>query len=489
MTFGVDVIASLVLMPFLIHSLGDRGYGMWAIVGTIVGQFGLLDLGLASTTQRFMANALGRNADDEVSSVYTTSIILFWIIGVAALLVTVALLPFVPMWFSSDEDIFVFRWALFLAGVNIAIGFPFSALYSVFWIKLRNDIEVANLVFATVTRLALVYAAVKLGYGVVGVALAMLVGAVLSRIAMGISKQYIAPEVRFRMAYWSAERAKELIKFGRYIFLIRLGDTARNRLDNLLVAPILGLAAVTHYSVATRLADYFQILVIRIMALPGPVFASHAGRGDSASIRTHFLLVSGVGALLCGVVAVSILLFGHRFIELWLGPGFDDSYRAVVPLVIGLTVLLLQAPSRDVLGAIYRHAFDAKSNLVESIANIVLTIALVQEFGIFGAALGTALPMVIIKGIFLPRYVCQQIEIPISTYVWTILPPVGMASFVGLIGFVVLPIGNIDSLLLLFTVAALFSVVLGIAAFFMLSRQCRGMIWTAVVTSFGARGR
>lgn len=35
------------LMPFVVHRLGDRVYGYWALVGTVLGYYDILDLGIS----------------------------------------------------------------------------------------------------------------------------------------------------------------------------------------------------------------------------------------------------------------------------------------------------------------------------------------------------------------------------------------------------------------------------------------------------------
>ena len=175
--------------------------------------------------------------------------------------------------------------------------------------------------------------------------------ALIGRFLLGLAKHKIAPEISFSLALASSRRARELIRFGRYVFAIRVGDMFRYRLDNLIIAPFLGLASVTHYSVAVRLCDYLQSLVLRIVALPGPVFVMHASRGETAFIRTKFLLVSEIGAGILGVAVGCIVIFGERFIELWLGTEFKDSFYVLLVLMAGMFFTLLQIPSRDVLGA------------------------------------------------------------------------------------------------------------------------------------------
>lgn len=478
--FAAELGTALFLMPFLIHSLGDRDYGVWIIIGTIIGQVGLLDLGLAATTQRFIANALGRNATEEISGIYSTSIILFWVVGLLALLVVAAILPFASFWFTAPADISAFRWALLISGVNAALGFPFMVVGGLLTAKLRINVLIVCGMVSTVTRLLLVYLAVQQGYGIVGVALADLGTSLANRALLGFAKWRLAPEVVFRLSRWEGPRARELIHFGKYVLFLRLGTTARSRLNNLLIAPLIGLSAVTHYAVAVRLSDYFQSLVLRVVSLPGPIFARHAGRGEGGAIRENFLLVSEICASMCGIAAAGVLVFGERFIALWLGPGYGDSYAALVPLTLATATNLLQTPTRDVLGAIYKHPFDAKSNAIEAVVSVILTLVLLHFYGILGAALGTAIPMIVVKGYVLPRYVCRQIELPARRYLRAVLPPLGVAVIAWLIGDALLPLGHVHSLLALVTIGALFAACQTVLTFLSLSRLCRTTVWSAL---------
>ena len=45
-------VVSVVIMPFVVHSLGDRNYGIWTLVATFVGYYGVLELGLAAAVTR-----------------------------------------------------------------------------------------------------------------------------------------------------------------------------------------------------------------------------------------------------------------------------------------------------------------------------------------------------------------------------------------------------------------------------------------------------
>jgi hypothetical protein len=55
--------------------------------------------------------------------------------------------------------------------------------------------------------------------------------------------------------------------------------------------------------------------------------------------------------------------------------------------------------------------------LIEVIANLIFSIALVPSLGIVGDALGTAIPLSVTCIAFLPRHMKKQIGVPVGTFV------------------------------------------------------------------------
>ena len=86
--FFVTAVIGLILMPFIIHSLGDKMYGLWIFVGSFLGYYGLLDLGLDSAIQRYVSRSIGIKDYKEVNRIINTSLLIFTILGCIALTIS-----------------------------------------------------------------------------------------------------------------------------------------------------------------------------------------------------------------------------------------------------------------------------------------------------------------------------------------------------------------------------------------------------------------
>jgi O-antigen/teichoic acid export membrane protein len=89
----------------------------------------------------------------------------------------------------------------------------------------------------------------------------------------------------------------------------------------------------------------------------------------------------------------------------------------LVVLIIPFALMLMQSASGRVLFGMGKHQSMAKVTLLEGIANLILSIALVPPLGVVGDALGTAVPLCCTFLLFMPRHLGKQIGVPVSSFV------------------------------------------------------------------------
>ncbi|HEX2971798.1 MAG TPA: oligosaccharide flippase family protein, partial [Tepidisphaeraceae bacterium] len=52
---GANLLAGFIVAPFLVHRLGQTGYGLWILVASLIDYFGLLDMGVRGAVGRQIA--------------------------------------------------------------------------------------------------------------------------------------------------------------------------------------------------------------------------------------------------------------------------------------------------------------------------------------------------------------------------------------------------------------------------------------------------
>jgi O-antigen/teichoic acid export membrane protein len=415
-TLVASVAVSFFLMPFLIHALGDRWYGMWALIGSITSYYALLDLGLTSAVNRFLTQAVARDDETDANSVIVTALAIFGGIGGGVLLVSIAV-AFSAGWFlEAPAERVVFRQAVIILGADVALAFPFAVFNGLLVAHYRFDIVAAAQLLALAARTALIVYFIGRGHSIVALAIITLAVNLASRLALAVAARRLLPSLQFSRDHLRAVQARALFGYGKYTFVAVAADRIRFQVDTVVVASFLGVGMVTHYAIAARVAQLFMELMIRALGVIGPVFMRVDATGDHERMRRTFLLATRVSTLAAVTVAGGVAILGESLIELWIGESYLDAYWPLVILVIALTFDLMQMPSVSFLYASARHNLYAYLNAGEALANLGLSILLVQHYGMIGVSLGTAIPLLVTRLILQPRYVCRALALDLAPY-------------------------------------------------------------------------
>src|SRR5207244_8228038 len=97
-------------------------------------------------------------------------------------------------------------------------------------------------------------------------------------------------------------------------------------------------------------------------------------------------------ALIIFPITAVLIILGKSVIEAWVGARYvAASYPVLVVLAIPMTCALSQAAPTRILYGMAKHRSLAWVTLMESIANLILSIMLIMPFGIVGDASGRAI--------------------------------------------------------------------------------------------------
>jgi O-antigen/teichoic acid export membrane protein len=404
---------SIVMTPLLIHGLGHFYFGLWILVGSFVDCYGLLDVGIRTTLQRFVAQLNGQNDRTALNETFATGLVVTGALSLLIVLLTAGLVA-VPAhaWLAIDDDTHLLfsKLALYL-GVSVAITVPARLLGAYLCGLQRFDLYNAVTIITTLLRAAGIIAALRLGFGVVGIAILTLLTSVVLFVLNWALLAWADPASRLRWKHVSLARARELFRFSVWVFFIAMGDYLRSYTHTLVIGRVLGIALITPFNVATKMMEYTRLVVIGATGPFMPAMSELDGQRRDDELRDLFITSTRMTALLVSLVAWLIVLNGDEFIPIWLGDGFQQSVRLGLILLVGFVVSLVQAPSSALLVARGCHRPLAFWTLGEGIANVLLSIHWAQRYGLVGVALGTAVPMIVAKLFVQPWYVLRVMEL------------------------------------------------------------------------------
>jgi len=166
-----------------------------------------------------------------------------------------------------------------------------------------------------------------------------------------------------------------------------------------------------------------------------PRFAHLEGEGNHQELKSLYLKSLSVGAFLSFAIATPIIIYGEQFVLLWAGKEFLEAVPVLWLMAASFALTMAQSSSVAMMYALHKHQIFAGVSLVEGIANLLLSIYLAPKYGIVGVALGTAIPMIFVKLILQPLYLTRIVDVPLISYVSTLLPPLILAALLASIPF------------------------------------------------------
>src|SRR5437879_11046639 len=94
-SLGVSILVGVFLSPFILHRLGDTAYGIWILIFSVTGYYGLFDLGIRSSVVRYVSTYTATGDTEGLAKLINTSFATYTAIGAVAMVVTVVCSLFV----------------------------------------------------------------------------------------------------------------------------------------------------------------------------------------------------------------------------------------------------------------------------------------------------------------------------------------------------------------------------------------------------------
>jgi len=166
---------------------------------------------------------------------------------------------------------------------------------------------------------------------------------------------------------------------------------------------VLGLfgaaASVGVYSVASRAAGLMTFLLITIRYAVAPTIAQLYAKGDLQRLQ-QVVSQSAKGAFFLTLpLGLGLLIFAGPVLRLFFGTSFGGGATALRILALGQLVNLFTGLNGNVLLMTGNEARMLKGSAIGSVVGLLLIVVLVPVWGMLGAAVATAISVVLSNAI------------------------------------------------------------------------------------------
>ena len=418
------------LSPFVVHRLGNAAYGVWILAVFSVNYLLLFDMGMRSSILRYVSK--GHTTQDHQSASEVISAVLWVRILIAAvvLLASGILASLFPTMFKVPASLVVEgREAVLIIGISTALNMSFGVFGAV--VSALNRFELHNLVALAqlAIRVTGTIAVLLAGHGIVAIAVCELVATVVRCGLLASISRRIYPNLRINLKTPNRDVLWKIWSYSAYAFLLTVASQLVYQTDNLVVGAFVSAVAVTFYSIGNSLCRYAQQIVESMTSTFTPAASTYESAGNSASLRALYINGTRFAMAVSSPILITFLARGQTFIGLWMGPQYSRTSGIVLAI---LAASLFFASSNSTASAIAwgieKHKKVAVWAIFEAVANLTLSVILAIKIGIYGVAIGTLVPSVVIHLVFWPRYVPQLVGVTATQVYRDIWAPIYLCS-------------------------------------------------------------
>ena len=424
--FGIPLIVAVLVLPSLIHGLGDERFGILSIAWVVVGYFSLFDLGIGRSVTKLIAEKIGLNESEQIPPLFWTA---FFLILFVSLCVAGVLFLFVPYFvydifkISNDLKLETLQ-SFYIIVLSIPIVATSASIRGI--LEAYQEFGVINIIriLLGISSFVVPLFCLFLTKNLVWIILSL----VIFRIIVWILYLYqcfkINPALKSTRIF---ERTliKPIIKLSGWMSISSIVVPLNLYLDRFMIGTVVSASAIAYYVTPYEIVSKLLIIPGAFAGVLFPAISATHKRDPSYTNKLIVRATKYIFLILFPIVFF-IVVFAQEGMTLWIGRQFaENSYMILRILAVGVLFNSIGYIPYAFLDGIGRADVTAKVQLIELPFYFLLMWFSVKEGGINGAAcawgIRTAVDSVILW-FFAHKLNSNKITIKVKPiHVWIIL--------------------------------------------------------------------
>jgi O-antigen/teichoic acid export membrane protein len=433
-SMGLGYVIAIIYTPIMLRLLGQSEYGLYNLVASAVAYLGLLNFGFGSAYIRFFSRYKVNNDRVNIAKLNGMFLIVFSVIGFIAVLAGMVLVFYTETIFGNEltlREITTAKILMAIMVINIAFSFPNIVFNSHITANEQFIFQKILQMVRVVANPFLILPILFMGYGSIG----MVIVTTILNISIEVTNAIFCfrkLNMEFSFKKFDFSLMKEMTIFSSFIFINMITDQINWNIDKFILGRFHGTIPVAVYGLAAQLNTYYISLSTAVSNVFIPrVHKMVASSDNNQELTLLFTRVGRVQFIILSMVATGLVFFGQPFINMWAGKNYNGSYPILLLLALPVTIPLVQNIGIEIQRAKNMHKFRSWVYFFIALANVFITIPLAKSYGGVGAAIGTAVSLIIGNGFVMNWYYHARVGLnmkffwgQILSFIPSLLPPV-----------------------------------------------------------------
>lgn len=440
----LEALFGFVVLPFVLLKTGSIDYGIYKSMASFCGSVAILDFGISIAVLRFVSSFHSKKDSVGAAKYFFVAIIQALIICALLTVVAVIFLLYIPTIYKNTltSDLFtktriVFCVLFFNLIVTIFSNILSSVLNAYRKFQLSSLLSACSILFKILFTIVcfvffdnIVYLACSL---LASSFLFLLIKSYFVFKKTGLKPK---PHVIEKKYFW------QTFKFCLALFFQSIATLANGNVDNILIGVQIGFTSVSIYSFALQLLNIFEQCASLFSNISMPFVVESKEKKDSKYFFEICTRIGRIQTMILSPILVGFFLFGKGFCVIWLGSEFVDVYYLSLILFVPRFFELIINTNINGLKANDKLMTRSLILVFSMLLNIGLTIVGIIYFGYFGAAIATAIS-ILLGDIVASSVLYKKINrISVAKLYQKILPSILLSSILPVLFFVPLLLKN-----------------------------------------------
>ena len=382
----ITFISQVLITRSITSNLGLEAYGIWAIIMSIQSYLFIADSGLSSSVTTYANIYNTKNQFHKIKALLATNIYLLTIIFTVILLIG---------FFASgllDSSKFNWTFLITVAIVNVYVlsisGVFSNLLIAYFQVDISKFFQIINVIL--LTFFVLFFS--ESGAEIENVISALIISSVVYLIILFFyfSKKYLNI-IQGGVFFLDTNILKEVYKFSINTFVIALASRIQFYTDVLIIGFILGLAQTSVYEINNKLPFYATYLASSFVVLYYPIMTKLYTEKRIEKLKDLYFSVQFLSILLGVLISIILYLYIDEILDYWIEQDVHVDNKVFLLMLISLIFHSILGPVATLCQAIGRNSILMKAEVWTALVNIILSIYLINIYGIFGVILATVI--------------------------------------------------------------------------------------------------
>ncbi len=342
---SINIGIGFIQVPLILGFIGEASYGVWLTLGSVIGWFSFLDIGLGNGLRNHLAKAFTEK-DDSSARAYVSSAY-FSIAAIATLMLVVfsaltLFLDWSAILKAPAEITSQINWLVWLVFASFCVRFVLKLVGVILTADLRPSMNNVFLAAGNILTILGLFAVISWHDegSILLVGMLITLPIVLIYILASIwffSKDYQAIRPSFK--FYDKTKVRSLLTLGIKFFFLQAGSIIIFATDNMIITQVLGPEHVTTYYLPQKV---FSLITLGFSIVMVPMWSSftqaHA-TGDVDWIKGALKKLIGVWGGFC-LAALFLLAISPYLLEFWVGDKLAGTVSFQLSALVGIFVCI-----------------------------------------------------------------------------------------------------------------------------------------------------